>query len=217
MTTLTEQLQKYKNNFNETVSSEILEIISRNVSLLQKQKVLKSSLKVGDVVEINRVNDGRGNAVVLDKLLSGSPLIITFVRGSWCPYCMLELQAWNKLIQLTNHNHSVNFVAISGETAGLLRLAKRDNNLNFRITEDKGYFLAQSFGLIYKVPDEMKKLLLKWGIDLKKRACTDDFLLPIPATYILDKNHVIRYAFLEEDYTQRAEPQDVYNEYLKLM
>ena len=215
MTRLTEQLQKYKNNFNETVSSEILEIISRSVSLIQKQRVVESSLKLGDVVENNKVNDDKGNAIALDELLLDSPLIITFVRGAWCPYCMLELQAWNKFIQSTNS--PINFVAVSGETSNLLRLARKDNRLDFSIMEDKDYSLAHKFGLIYEVDDEMKKLLLKWGIDLTKRACTNDFLLPVPATYILDKNHVIRYAFLEEDYTQRAEPQDVYNEYKKLV
>lgn len=215
MTKLTEQLQKYKNNFNETASSEILEIISRSVSLLQKQKVIEGSLKLGDVVENNNVNDDKGNTTALDDLLLESPLIITFVRGAWCPYCMLELQAWNHFIQSTNS--PINFVAVSGETPNLLRLARKDNRLDFSIMLDKDYSLAHTFGLIYKVDDEMKTLLLKWGIDLTKRACTDDFLLPIPATYILDKNHVIRYAFLEEDYTQRAEPKDVYNEYQKLV
>jgi peroxiredoxin len=215
MTKLTEQLQKYKNNFNETVSSEILEIISRSVSLLQKQKVLAGSLKLGDVVENNNVNDDKGKPIALDDLLLESPLIITFVRGAWCPYCMLELQAWNHFIQ--SINSPINFVAVSGETPNLLRLARKDNRLDFSIMVDKDYSLAHKFGLIYEVDSEMKKLLLKWGIDLTKRACTDDFLLPVPATYILDKNHVVRYAFLEEDYTQRAEPQDVYNEYQKLV
>ena len=63
----------------------------------------------------------------------------------------------------------------------------------------------------------MKALMLKWGIDLSLRTFSGDFVLPIPATYIIDKNHEIRYAFLEEDYTERAEPQDVYDEYKKLI
>lgn len=215
MSTLAEQLLKYKNSFNESTSTEILEIISRRVSLLQKQKVLVNCLNVDDVVPNKRFNDGKGSCVALDKLLSRTPLIITFVRGAWCPYCMLELQAWNQFIQ--SISSPINFVAVSGETSDLLVLAKKDNNLDFPILEDKDYFLAKNFGLMYEVGDEMKTLLLKWGIDLMKRTCTNDYLLPIPATYILDKKHVIKYAFLEEDYTQRAEPQEVYNEYKRLV
>ena len=215
MPTLTERLSKYKNSFAKSVSAEVLEILSRNISLLQKHQVRATKLGVGSSIEDGLIYGSKGNEVELDSLLSQAPLIITFVRGAWCPYCMLELQQWNKFIK--SIPQPINFIAVSGELSTLSDQAIEDNKLGFPIWEDKNYRLASKFGLTYQVDPEMKALMLKWGIDLSLRTFSGDFVLPIPATYIIDKNHEIRYAFLEEDYTERAEPQDVYDEYKKLI
>ncbi len=215
MTTLTDRLRKYKNSFEKSVSAEVLEILSRNISLLQKQQVQVNKLGVGSTIQGGQIYSLNGNDVDLASLLQQAPMIITFVRGAWCPYCMLELQQWHKFIKSVKE--PINFIVVSGELSTLSDQAIEDNKLGFPIWEDKNYQLAKIFGLTYTVDDEMKALLLKWGIDLTRRTCIDDFVLPIPATYIIDKSKTIRYAFLEEDYTERAEPQDVYNEYIKLL
>ncbi len=128
---------------------------------------------------------------------------------------MLELQQWNEFIK--SDDKPINFIVVSGELPTLSDQAIEDNKLSFPIWEDKGYQLAKSFGLTHDVGSEMKALLLKWGIDLTKLTCINDSVLPTPATYIIDKSHQIQFAFLEEDYTERAEPQGVYDEYRKLL
>lgn len=215
MPTLADRLKKYKNSFEKSVSSEALEILSRNISLLQKQQVLEKKLTVGNEIPNGQIYGNKQHVVELTSLLSQDPMIITFIRGAWCPYCMLELQQWHKLIRSVNKQ--INFIAVSGEISSLSDQAIEDNKLSFPIWEDKNYQLAKKFGLTYQVDEKMKGILLTWGIDLSIRTCIEDFILPIPATYIIDKNHRIRYAFLEEDYTERAEPVDVYNEYKKLL
>lgn len=213
MPTLTERLRKYKNSFDKSVPTEVLEILSRNISLLQKQHVQENKLSVGNKIQGGQIYGSNGHSVEVTSLLIQTPMIISFVRGAWCPYCMLELQQWNKLIKTVNE--PINFIAVSGELPILSEKAIEDNKLSFPIWEDKGYQLAKAFGLTYDVGKEMKALLLKWGIDLTKRNCIKNFVLPTPATYIIDKNHQIQYAFLEEDYTERAEPEIVYDEYKK--
>ncbi len=215
MATLTEQLKKFKISFDKSVPVEVLETLSRSISLIQRQQVLSKRLIVGNAVHIGALYDSEANLIDVDDLLLQNPLIITFIRGAWCPYCMLELQHWNEFLK--SRNEQVNFVAISAETSDLSELAKADNKLDFTMLVDKEYQLSRKFGLTYEIDSEMKALLLKWGVDLTKRTCIDDYLLPIPATYIIDKNNEIRYAFIEEDYTQRAEPSKVYNEYKKLI
>lgn len=215
MPTLTERLRRYKNSFEKSVPAEVLEILSRNISLMQKQQVRANKLSVGSRIQDGLIYASKGNEVELGSLLSQVPLIITFIRGSWCPYCMLELQQWNKFIK--SIDKPINFIAVSGELSALSDQAIEDNKLSFPIWKDKNYQLANKFGLTYEVPAEMKALMLKWGIDLTTRTCIGDFVLPVPATYIIDKNNNIRYSFLEEDYTERAEPQDVYDEYKKLV
>ena len=215
MPTLTERLIKYKNTFEKSVPSEVLEVLSRNISLLQKQHVMENRLSIGNKIQGGRIYGSNGHIVELDSLLLQAPMIITFVRGAWCPYCMLELQQWHKFIR--SIEQPINFIAVSGEISSLSDQVIEDNKLGFPIWEDKNYQLANKLGLTYEVAPEMKALLLKWGIDLTIRTCMKDFVLPTPATYIIDKEHMIRYAFLEEDYTERAEPQAVYDEYVKLL
>jgi len=215
MSSLSERLRKYKNSFEKSVPAEVLEVLSRNISLLQKQQAREDKLSVGSVVRHGIIYGSNGHGVELNSLLLQAPVIITFVRGAWCPYCMLELQQWNKFIRSVNQ--PINFIVVSGELSALSDQAIEDNKLDFPIWEDKNYQLAKEFGLAYEVGLEMKELLLKWGIDLPKRTCTNDFILPTPATYVIDTNYKISYAFLEDDYTQRAEPEDVYKEYKKLM
>ncbi|MCJ8322236.1 MAG: redoxin domain-containing protein [Colwellia sp.] len=215
MSKLTEKLREFKFSFNKSVSAEILETLSRSISLIKKQQVRENSLTVGDVVQSGKLYGSNGKIFELNDLLSQAPLIITFARGAWCPYCMLELQEWNKFIK--SIDNEINIVAVSAERADLLEVAKADNQLDFPFLEDKFYHLARKFGLTYEVDAQMKEVLLKWGIDLAIRTCIDDFILPIPATYIVNKNNEICYAFLEEDYTERAEPQDVYNKYKTLL
>ncbi|KGJ93970.1 redoxin domain-containing protein [Colwellia psychrerythraea] len=213
MPSLTDRLRKYKNSFEKSVPAEVLEVLSRNISLLQKKHSLQNKLNVGSVIEHGQIYGSKGHIVELDNVLLQAPIIINFIRGAWCPYCMLELQQWHKFIKSVDE--PINFIVVSGEISSLSDQAIEDNKLGFPIWEDKHYRLATKFGLTYGVNDEMKELLLKWGIDLTIRTCIDDFVLPTPATYIIDKSHTIRYAFLEEDYTERAEPLDVYNEYKK--
>jgi len=213
MLTLTERLRKYKNSFDKSVPTDVLEILSRNISLLQKQQVQENKLSVGNKIQGGQIYGSNGHSVELTSLLIQTPIIISFVRGAWCPYCMLELQQWNKFIKSVNE--PINLIVVSGELSTLSDQAIEDNKLCFPIWEDKGYQLAKAFGLTHDVGAEMKTLLLKWGIDLSKRNCINDFVLPTPATYIIDKSHQIQYAFLEEDYTERAEPEIVYDEYKK--
>jgi len=215
MPSLTERLRKYKNAFEKSVPTEVLEILSRNISLMKKQQLSKNKLSVGSKTPKGRIYGSDGHVVELDSLLLHAPVIITFVRGAWCPYCMLELQQWHKFIK--SIDAPINLIVVSGERSTLSDQAIEDNKLGFPIWEDKEYQLAKVFGLAHEVGLEMKELLLKWGIDLTERTCLDDFVLPTPATYIIDKNSQIQYAFLEEDYTERAEPQDVYDEYVKLL
>ena len=135
-------------------SSQLLDAISRSLSLLQHSDVKRQALKEGDVAPQVSFKDLQNQPVLLSDLLTNGPLILSFYRGGWCPYCVLELKAWH-------------------------------------------------------IDDDMRELMEKWHIDLTKRNCTQGFELPIPATYVLGADGRILYAFIEEDYTQRAEPAEV--------
>ncbi|KZN52855.1 hypothetical protein N474_02770 [Pseudoalteromonas luteoviolacea CPMOR-2] len=206
MASLAQALNEFKHSYEKSAPAEILETLSRNVSLLQEQRTLRASPQISEAMPNGTLYDNNGLAVSLHSLLQ-RPLIITFFRGGWCPYCMLELQAWEQLIK--EQPLMPNLIAVSGEIPSFTKQVQKDNALSFPVLIDPSFTVMEKFGLVYEVNDALKQVLLKWGVDLTERTARKEFALPIPATYIVDTSGTVQYVFIEEDYTSRAEPKDV--------
>ncbi|MCF2856872.1 AhpC/TSA family protein [Pseudoalteromonas sp. SMS1] len=214
MASLAQALSDFKHSYEQSAPPEILETLSRNISLLQEQRTLRASPKVSEPMPDGTLYDNSGQAISLTTLLQ-RPLIITFVRGGWCPYCMLELRAWEQLI--AEQPSMPNLIAVSGETLSFTKQVQLDNALSFPLLLDPNFTVMEKFGLVYEINDALKAVLLKWGVDLLERTARTEFALPIPATYIVDTSGTVQYAFIEEDYTSRAEPMDVLAVYQQLL
>ncbi|OCQ21047.1 hypothetical protein A7985_14800 [Pseudoalteromonas luteoviolacea] len=212
MASLAQALREFKQTYEQSAPAEILETLSRNVSLLQQQRQTKGP-QVSEPMPNGTLFDNKGHAVKLHALLQ-RPLIITFFRGGWCPYCMLELQAWQQL--MNQQPLKPNLIAVSGETQSFTEQVQHDNALSFPVLIDPNFSVMEQFGLVYEVNDALKQVLLKWGVDLTERTALKEFVLPIPATYIIDSDGIVQYAFVEEDYTSRAEPSEVLTIYQQL-
>lgn len=100
-------------------------------------------------------------------------------------------------------------VAISPETPDSSLTLVQKHNLNFEVLSDPNNSLARKFGIVYEVSGDLASLYEQYGIDLKTRNQTEKAELPLAATYVIDANGIIRYAYLEVDYTKRAEPDDL--------
>lgn len=211
MLDLSVRLRDYQQQDPMRASDELRNAISRSLSLLQHSQVKSQALGLGDSAPEAQLVELDGAPVSLSSLYSRGPLILSFYRGGWCPYCVLELKAWQET--LARQPGKVNFVALSPETPAFAQQTRDDNQLGFRILLDAKSQAAERFGLIWQIDDEMRALMEKWHIDLTQRNCSAEFSLPLPAVYVLDKTGLIQYAFIEEDYTQRAEPAEVLSAY----
>lgn len=215
MLELAEKLKQYKSTFDASTPSEILETINRSVSLFQQESVCDSCLMTGSEFPAFTLKDLNGRTVCSHDLLKDKPLVVSFIRGGWCPYCVLELQAWQQYYDASFNDF--NIVAITPELPEFACQVKKDNHISFPVLIDEELQLTKKLGLVWPLDDEMKSLLLKWDIDVSKRTCDTKFNLPVPATFVIDKNRVIQYRFIEEDYTIRAEPSEVLNIYRKFL
>jgi peroxiredoxin len=138
--------------------------------------------------------------------LANGPLLITFYRGSWCPFCNLELNALQK--QLDEFKaRGVTLVAISPELPDTALSTIEKNDLKFQVLSDVGQKFARQLGIVWKMPDNLRPVFEKIGHDLVKRNGDDSFEVPIPATLLVDRKGVVRNAYIEPDYTKRAEPE----------
>ncbi|MDY7560910.1 peroxiredoxin-like family protein [Pseudomonas sp. 10B1] len=143
-----------------------------------------------------------------DLLVKG-PLVLTFYRGVWCPYCNLDLQAMEET-RAQIEAFGATLVAVSQQTAANSRKSQRDNKLGFPILGDKGGDLAAAFGIRWDVPDYLKPIHKAVGADITVFNGEDSWTLPMPARYVIGQDGVIAYAEVNADYTMRPEPSEVF-------
>ncbi len=142
-------------------------------------------------------------------LLAKGPIILTFFRGFWCPYCNSDL-ADLEMARLEIEKHGASLVAVSQQTAANNRISQRANNLGFPVLSDKGGALAHEFGIRWDVPDKLKLVHKDVGADLEALNGDDSWSLPMPARYVVDQDGIIAYSEVNLDYTQRSEPLNVF-------
>lgn len=213
MALLSKKLRNFKSSFDAKTPPEILETINRSISLFQSEGNLEQCLKVDDVFPDFELTSLNNKSHTKAQLLKDKPLIITIVRGGWCPYCMLEMQVWQQCYE--ENKRDLNIIAITPELPEYANTMKQDNNLSFPLFFDAGLELISKLGLVWQIDNGMKQQLLRWNIDLSERCnCFD---LPVPATFVLDKNGCIKFRFVEEDYSLRADPEDVLKVYNSLL
>lgn len=164
--------------------------------------------KVGDTAPDAQVSLTNGDPVQLGELYPRGPIVLIFIRGGWCPYCNKQLVAFeHRLATMASLRATV--LALSPEGPAYIRENIRDQKLTYDIISDYQLNAAKAFGIAFDLPPEMQKTYKGFGVDIAEHNWSKTWQLPHPATYVIDRKGVIRYAFASEDYKQRADPDDV--------
>jgi peroxiredoxin len=191
-------------------SPEIRSAYEALVRDLARSRLTDSALKAGEPLPEFELPNVEGRLIASAELVERAPLVISFFRGGWCPFCTLELralqQASPEIKQL-----GATLVAVTPDTGAALALAKRNNGLGYEVLSDVDNGVGLAFGIIFRVPEAIRELYLRLGIDLGARHGnrTGEWLLPLPATYIVDRRGVIRHAELDPDFKRRMEPEEI--------
>jgi peroxiredoxin len=189
-------------------SPEMLDTMHRGTAELIASGQAAAAKKAGDKAPEFTLNDPDGNPVSSRELLAKGPLVISFYRGVWCPYCNLELQALQEALPLINAR-GANLVAISPQTAPNSRKSQRDNKLQFSILSDEQSKVAALFGLRFSLPDYLIDLYKSFKNDLPAFNNDPAWVLPMPARFVIGTNGIIAYAEVNPDYTQRPDPSEL--------
>lgn len=167
------------------------------------------ALKAGDVAPAFTLPDPEGNPVSSMALLANGPLVITFYRGAWCPYCNFALSALEEA-RPEIESRGASLIAISQQTAPNSRKSQRQNGLKFPILGDHGGEVAAQFGLRWTLPDYLREVQKALGADLTQFNGEDSWTLPMPARYVIAQDGTIVYAEVNADYTRRPEPSAIF-------
>ena len=209
MSRLIDEIKNYQEGFKQKVPVEIQEVMLKATDKLKELSISKNALKVGDTAKDFALSNAVNNTVSLDELLKNNDfVVVNFYRGLWCPYCNLELKA----LQTINDDLAklnTKLVAISPQTPDASLSTKEKNELEFEVLSDTHNELAKDYGLVFSLAEELRPIYTSFGIDIPGSNDEDTYELPLPATYVINKNKEIIYSFIDEDYTKRSEPQEI--------
>ena len=204
MPSLKEQLRHYR----EGQSAEVQAAFEIMVASLGASGFLDHVLPVGEHFPDVALPTGAGELVRLAELWRHGPLVVTFFRGEWCPYCRLMLAALEEALPEIEAL-GASLVAVTPETGGRALMAKEQHHNRYEVLSDVDCGLGLDCGVVFQAPQSYRTLMLRYGLDLAERHGNSAWFLPVPATFVLDTGGIVRWRFAEADFRLRAEPADI--------
>jgi peroxiredoxin len=206
---LKERLAEYRAGWYQRVPAERQAIMQRHIEQLRNGAIARTMLKAGDRAPTIVLGNAKGKTVDVGRLRKNGPVIVAFYRGGWCPYCNLELKAFQEVLpEIAAAGASL--VAISPEKPDDTLSTAEKNALTFEVLSDVGQKVGRAFGLVYEFTDELKSAYQGFGLDIPARnGAPGEWALPVSATYVIDRDGLIIYAYTDVDYRDRADPRDV--------
>jgi len=190
------------------VPAEIQAIHARAVEELKRSGAAERALQLGSKAPSFELTDQDGKLVCSSELLQSGRLVICFFRGRWCPFCVGQMEAMNAVVPQLQELHA-SLVAISPQTVHQSYLMADQHKLHFPLLSDIGNKVAEQFGLVYRVPEYQQEIYRRVFVNLPFVNGEESWGLPIPATYVLDKDHTVIYSAVNPDYTDRPEPTEI--------
>jgi len=163
------------------------------------------AFKEGEQAPDFTLPDSRGNVVTLSQLLTQGPVVMTFFRGQWCPYCHLQLRAYQEALSHIQAR-GASLVAISPQTPYHSRALAEKLELTFALLSDMGNQVARQFGLVFTIAEAVRGAHKQVCADLPAFNGTDSWDLPMAGTFLIDQSGTARMAFVDPDFTRRLDP-----------
>jgi peroxiredoxin len=190
------------------VPAEIQAIHSRAIAELNEKHIVDHSPSVAKKAPVFELQDQNAKPVSSADLLAKERLVICFIRGRWCPFCVGQLEAMNRILPQIEHAPA-SLIAISPQTVKQSFFMADQHKLRFPLLSDPGNRVARQFGLVYRVPDYQQAVYRRVFINLPFANGDESWELPVPATYILDRKGSVLFSSVNADYAERPEPAEI--------
>ena len=204
---LQSQLNALKEEFMKTAPADQVAVFEEGITALRSSGMAAQAATVGDEAPAFELANAQGELVSLAGLLEQGPVVLAWYRGGWCPYCNIELKALQEALPAIQERGAT-LVAISPETPEQVAATKERNGLGFEMLSDGGNETARAYGLVYTVPEAVLGQLTGF-VDLAAHNGNASNELPLAATYVLNPEGMIHFAYIDADYRLRAEPKDI--------
>lgn len=178
------------------------------VAELSRSGFLRHAIKEGEPFPDFILPSAEGKLVSLASFLEQGPVILSFFRGEWCPFCRLMLTALSEALPEIEAA-GASLLALTPETGGFPLTVKHDTRARFEILSDVDCGVGLTAGIIFRMPKLYRARLEAGGISLPERNGNASWFLPVPATFIVTQDGLIAWRFVDADFTHRAEPADI--------
>lgn len=206
--TLNAQTTQLKEGFIAGLADDIKHSVVESLGKLLQSDVAKNAKTVGNKAPDFSLPNIKGDFIRLSDAYQVGPVVLSFYRGGWCPFCNLEMRALQQhLPQIKALGASL--IAVSPQTPDNSLTTSEKLRLQFEIVSDQGNQTTRDYGLLMQVYEEIRPLYRDWGFDIPAANGEDSYELPVPATYVIDKNGIIQASYVNKDYTTRMEPADI--------
>jgi peroxiredoxin len=199
----TELIAKY-------VPAEAQAVHAQAVAELKQRNLAANVLPVGAKAPEFELQDHDGKLILSSDLLAKGRVVLCFIRGRWCPFCVGQMEAMN-LIFPQIEQAGATLAAISPQTVKQSYFMHDQHKLRFPLLSDAGNKIARQFRLTYRVPAAQEAIYRRAFLNLPFTNGDESWELPIPATYIINRDGTILSTSANEDYTDRPEPTDILN------
>jgi peroxiredoxin len=205
--TLQDKLDDITAQTRNLVQPERLELNERAIAELFASGIEDKLLKAGEPAPAFALPDANGKLVRSADLLALGPLVVCFFRGRWCPYCVTELETWRDLFPAVRERGAL-LVAISPQTVRQNDFTVTQHTLPFPLLRDEGAAVAVGFGAAYSVSGSMQSYYRSILVNIPFINGEQSWRLPVPATFVIGRDGVIRWSQGHADFRVRPEPTD---------
>ncbi|MDY0190601.1 MAG: peroxiredoxin-like family protein [Desulfuromonas sp.] len=202
------QLAEMNRQSKSRLPDETVATMLAATKALSESGIVERAPKMGETLQNFTLPNQLGAQRSLAELRKNGPVVITFYRGGWCPYCNLELHAYQQILPEIKATGAT-LVAITPELPDESLTTAERHNLQFEVLSDINSEYANQLGLAFTFPAELRPIYTSFGINIEKHNGTGQFDLPLSATFVVDSAGTIIFAAVDADYTLRAEPADV--------
>lgn len=203
---LSTALEERKEAFLEAAPEEKKDLFEQGIREVAATQITKKAHQPGDKAIIFTLKNSLGKDVSLKDLLEEGPVVLTWYRGGWCPYCNITLHYLQKSLPEIK-SAGASLVALTPETPDNSMTTKEKHDLEFEVLTDQSNEIAKAYGVAFELPEYLRPYYEEFK--LSKYNGDNSYVLPLAATYIIDSDATIRWAFLDADYRKRAEPSSI--------
>jgi peroxiredoxin len=206
--TLEQTLSQLRERFGKTLPPEPAAVMEGHIDSLRKNGAVNQILKPGTKAPAFTLKNQNGEDVSSADLLSCGPLVVSFTRGGWCPYCAAEVRALNDLYD-QYRQAGIELVVLSPQSAARAKKQATDDKLKFNLLVDENNKVGKAFGVVYTFPADLQNLYLNlFKLDIPAVNDASVWQLPIPARFVIDSSGTIRDAKADPDYRYRPDPSE---------